>query len=218
MTARSELRAALRGHLSAISIDALLQRHVPDVEIAAMPEPDRQQVAIRFEEAVALFSATSRAELRQLIRAGLGLALQAATGTVERKVVATPIRIELDVSVARNAARKLAAELGFSASAAVKVATGVSELARNIILYAGEGSIEVEALEEGREPKLRVRATDQGPGIPPALLEAILHGKYRSRTGLGKGIVGVKRVANAFSIESKPGAGTTVLAEFRAVS
>jgi serine/threonine-protein kinase RsbT len=91
----------------------------------------------------------------------------------------------------------------------------VSELARNIILYAAEGAVELEPLGTGVEAKLRVRATDRGPGIPPPQLEAILGGQYRSRSGLGKGIVGVKRVANTFSIESKPGVGTTIIAEFR---
>jgi serine/threonine-protein kinase RsbT len=218
MSATSVLRAALRGHLSAISIDALLQRHVGmHGDVASMSDRDREQVARALEEAATLFSATPRAELSKIIRTSLALRLAAEppAASPERGAITTPIRTEIDVNVARNAARKLATDLGFSASAAIKVATGVSELARNIILYAGQGAIELEPLGGAAEPKLRVRSTDQGPGIPPAKLEEILGGQYRSRSGLGKGIVGVKRVASSFSIESKPGAGTTIVAEFR---
>jgi serine/threonine-protein kinase RsbT len=218
MNATSVLRAALRGHLSAISIDALLQRHVGvhRGELASLSERDREQVALALEEAAALFSATPRSELGRIIRTSLGLALDAdPAAPSKRSNVTTFIRTELDVNVARNAAHKLAVELGFSASAAVKVATAVSELARNIILYAAEGAVELEPLGAGTEAKLRVRATDRGPGIPAPQLATILGGQYRSRSGLGKGIIGVKRVANTFSIESKPSVGTSIVAEFR---
>lgn len=218
MNATSALRAALRGHLSAISIDALLQRHVGvhRGELASLSEREREQVALALEEAAALFSVTPRSELGRIIRTSLGLPLGAEPAAPpKRNEATTSIRSELDVNVARNAAHKLATELGFSTSAAVKVATAVSELARNIILYAGEGAVEFEPLGAGVEAKLRVRAIDRGPGIPAPQLESILGGQYRSRSGLGKGIVGVKRVATTFSIESKPGVGTTIVAEFR---
>lgn len=216
MNAISTLRAALRGHLSAISIDAVLQRQLSaNADVANMAEREREQVALGLEEAATLFSTTSRSELRRIIRSSLGLALSTdSAASPARVATTTPIRAEVDVNVARNSARKVATELGFSANAAVRVATGVSELARNIILYAGSGSIELESLGGPGEPKLRVRATDRGPGIPAAQLTAILEGRYRSRSGLGKGISGVKRVASSFNIETKPGAGTTITAEF----
>ena len=218
MTAIPALRAALRGHLSAISIDALLQRHLGAHvgDVTSLSVLDRERAARAIEEAAILFSKSPRGDLRRIIRIHLGLSLAPQLSIPpERNVATTPIRSEVDVNVARNHARKFATELGFSASAAVKVATGVSELARNIILYAGQGTIEIEPLSGGSDPKLRVVATDQGPGIQPAQLESILSGQYRSRSGLGKGIVGVKRVANSFSIDSKPGVGTTIMAEFR---
>jgi serine/threonine-protein kinase RsbT len=219
MKIMSVLRTALSGHLSAISIDALLQRHVgvQHGEVASMSERDREQVALAIEEAASLFSTTPRKELRRILRTSLGLSnADEPAARSDGSVVTTSIRTEVDVNVARNTARQLAAELGFSSSAAVKVATGVSELARNIILYAGEGTVEIQALDRGgAEPKLRVRATDRGPGISATQLDAILGGQYRSRSGLGKGIVGVKRVANSFSIETTPGRGTTIVAEFR---
>src|SRR4029078_11004264 len=50
--------------------------------------------------------------------------------------------------------------------------------------------------------------SDSGPGI--ANLPDILDGQYRSKTGMGLGIIGVRRLVDQFHIEAPPGGGTTI--------
>ncbi|MCO5165748.1 MAG: hypothetical protein M9894_05190 [Planctomycetes bacterium] len=115
---------------------------------------------------------------------------------------------------ARRAAGRLAAKLGFGAVKRMKLMTAVSELARNIGMYAGRGEVRLGAhLPPGAA--VQVEAVDEGPGI--AELQAVLAGTYRSRSGLGLGLRGVQAVADAFSVESAPGQGTRVQALFYAM-
>ena len=108
---------------------------------------------------------------------------------------------EGDVSRARLRAREIALALGASALAAQRVATAVSELSRNIVAYAGTGRLELVPLE-GPPREIGIRAIDEGRGIEK--LDAIMAGQYRSRTGLGKGLLGVKRLASRFEIATGP--------------
>lgn len=110
---------------------------------------------------------------------------------------------------ARTDAKRLADSLGFAIPDAVKIATVVSELARNIVAYAGKGTITLEVVAEPRVG-IRISARDDGPGI--ADVAHILSGKYKSRTGMGLGIVGSKRLVDRFEIDSGPGRGTTIVA------
>jgi serine/threonine-protein kinase RsbT len=126
---------------------------------------------------------------------------------------ATPARIavitEMDVSHARLVAREMASTLRGSAFGVQRASTAVSELARNIAMYGGGGSIELTP-SVGPPPALSIRAIDKGPGIGD--LDAILGGSYRSRTGLGRGLSGVKRLATRFDVQTGRG-GTRVEAE-----
>jgi signal transduction histidine kinase len=119
------------------------------------------------------------------------------------------LRAEHDVVVARQRARQVAKHLGFENQDQVRIATAVSEIARNVIEYAREGRVEF-ALE-GRTPPqiLSIRVTDQGPGIRE--LDLILSGRYQSRTGMGVGLMGARRLMDQFHIESTPERGTTIL-------
>jgi serine/threonine-protein kinase RsbT len=90
-----------------------------------------------------------------------------------------------------------------------RAATAVSELARNIVSYTPGGRLKLEPIA-GTPPRLRIIARDQGPGIPH--LPDVLSGKYRSKTGLGRGLRGVKELTASFDIQTGP-AGTTVTAE-----
>ncbi|MEX1369375.1 MAG: ATP-binding protein [Nannocystaceae bacterium] len=125
----------------------------------------------------------------------------------------TPITVELrsetDMSLARQAARNLAEKMGARSFDTQKFTTAVSELARNIVMYAGRGQLELIPLSEGMRG-LRVLATDQGPGIPN--LDEILEGRYISKKGLGKGILGVRKLMSSFEISSDA-YGTRVQAE-----
>ncbi|WP_164017175.1 ATP-binding protein [Pyxidicoccus trucidator] len=116
------------------------------------------------------------------------------------------VRTESDASHARLAARSLCETLGGRGYECQKVATAVSELARNQIAYAGGGTIQL-APEQTPRRLLRVRAEDQGRGIPD--LERVLSGTYRSKTGMGLGLLGVKRLADRFDVRTGP-SGTQV--------
>jgi signal transduction histidine kinase len=126
--------------------------------------------------------------------------------------VNTPLlRIQLrraeDVVLARRRARQLAEHLGLEPQEQVRLATAVSEVARNAVQYAGGGWAHFE-LHTAKESLLVVRVEDRGPGIPH--LEAVLGGTYRSSSGLGVGLMGARRLADRFDIESTPGQGTRV--------
>lgn len=116
------------------------------------------------------------------------------------------VRTESDASHARLAARSLCETMGGRGYECQKVATAVSELARNQIAYAGGGTIQL-APEQSPRRLLRVRAEDQGRGIPD--LERVLSGTYRSKTGMGLGLLGVKRLADRFDVRTGPN-GTQV--------
>jgi serine/threonine-protein kinase RsbT len=126
---------------------------------------------------------------------------------------APPRRHELasehDVIHARSDAKRLADMLGFAIPDAVKIATVVSELGRNIVTYARAGQIELEVLDAPRVG-IRITATDDGPGI--ADIAHVLSGKYRSRTGMGVGLVGSRRLVDELVVDTAPGRGTKVVA------
>jgi signal transduction histidine kinase/CheY-like chemotaxis protein len=127
---------------------------------------------------------------------------------VPSPVLSLAIRREADVVTARQRARQIAQLLGFDVQDQTRMATAVSEIARNAFTYAGGGHVEF--VVEGRAvPQvLVISVTDQGPGI--ADLRRILEGDYKSRTGMGLGIVGARRLVDRFEIESAPGRGTRV--------
>jgi signal transduction histidine kinase/CheY-like chemotaxis protein len=118
------------------------------------------------------------------------------------------IEFERDVVLARQRARKIAELVGFDAQDQTRIATAVSEIARNAFRYAGGGRVEFRV--EGRTPPqlFWVRVGDRGPGIEK--LDSVLDGSYRSSTGMGVGIVGARRLMDRFQIESAPGRGTRV--------
>ena len=91
-----------------------------------------------------------------------------------------------------------------------RVTTVVSELSRNIVAYTPGGYLELEL--KAMPPRLAIRASDRGSGIPN--LPEILAGKYRSRTGLGRGLLGTKQLAQRFDI-STGASGTTIEAEIQ---
>ncbi|MBI2216236.1 MAG: response regulator [Candidatus Rokubacteria bacterium] len=118
------------------------------------------------------------------------------------------VTYEHDVVAARQRARQITALLGFDVQDQTRVATAVSEIARNAFRYAGGGKVEF--VVEGRTAPqlLLVRISDHGPGIRD--LERVLDGSYRSATGMGLGIVGARRLMDRFDIETEPARGTTV--------
>lgn len=121
------------------------------------------------------------------------------------------LRSEQDIVHCRQAAKRLAAALEWPALEQIRLATAVSELARNIHQYAGSGHFDFALLTDPdrRLRGLQVRALDQGPGI--AELEAIRAGSYRSSTGMGIGLRGAQRLFDDFDLQTSP-AGTRITA------
>jgi serine/threonine-protein kinase RsbT len=122
---------------------------------------------------------------------------------------------EKDIASARLEAWAEAVRIGLSKFTSVKVATAVSELARNIVFYAGRGTIELRPRQDTRETRLEIVAADQGAGIEPEKLDAIFAGTFRSERGLGKGLVAVQKLVDEFQIDTRPGRGTRVSCVFR---
>lgn len=119
---------------------------------------------------------------------------------------------EEDIAVARQMAKQLAQEAGFSLADVTKIATAVSELARNIYRYAGQGKIMLKKKTEEKEGSyLEIIASDQGPGI--ADIDLVMTKGYTTyERSLGIGLTGVKRLMDSFAIYSEVGKGTVVIA------
>jgi serine/threonine-protein kinase RsbT len=120
------------------------------------------------------------------------------------------VRTELEATFARRRAREVVTALGGKSYDAVKAMTLVSELARNIVLYTPGGRIELRICDSPRS--LIVHAADEGPGI--SNLNEVFSGRYRSKTGLGKGLLGAKRLSDRFEIRTDA-SGTRIEAEVR---
>ena len=118
---------------------------------------------------------------------------------------------EEGIVAARQAAREAARRLGFGVVDQSRVATAVSELARNVVRYATGGRGEVAVRPLAASPRgvgLEIVVTDQGPGI--ADVELVLREGFTSSTGLGLGLPGTRRLMDEMEVDSVPGRGTTV--------
>lgn len=116
------------------------------------------------------------------------------------------IHYEQDVVQARQRTRELAKQLGFEAQDQARLATAVSEIARNAFQYAGGGTVEFYL--DGDPRLFLIRIQDRGKGIPH--LADVLAGRYVSPTGMGMGIVGTRRLMDSFEAESSA-QGTTIV-------
>ena len=123
----------------------------------------------------------------------------AAGRVADAKEVTVALLTGHDIPRARQVAREICETLGTRALTQQRLVTIVSELGRNMVLYAGGGRITLRP-PTGASRRVVVLAVDQGPGI--ANLSEIMAGKYKSRSGLGLGIVGTKRLADSFQIDT----------------
>lgn len=117
---------------------------------------------------------------------------------------------EWDIVAARQLGRNVAKELGFGTVDQARITTAISELARNIYLYAGQGQICIEKIYKSGKAGLKVVATDNGPGIKD--IRQVMEDGYSTSGGLGAGLPGVRRLMDEFQIDSMPGTGTEVTA------
>jgi signal transduction histidine kinase/CheY-like chemotaxis protein len=126
---------------------------------------------------------------------------------VKTTLLTLELKYEPDIVAARQRARQIAALLSFDTQDQTRLATAVSEIVRNAFEYAGGGKVEF--LLEEHPAMLSVRVSDHGPGIPH--LTEVLQGRYVSRTGMGLGILGARRLMDRFDVQCPPGQGTIVV-------
>jgi serine/threonine-protein kinase RsbT len=122
--------------------------------------------------------------------------------------ITLPIKRDTDIVLACQKGRTLAAQLGLSGNDQVSVVIAVSEVARNILRYAEQGTIVFKSIQENETPGIMVIAQDEGPGITD--LNLVLQDGYSTGGGLGLGLSGAKRLMDDFEIVSEVGRGTTI--------
>jgi serine/threonine-protein kinase RsbT len=133
------------------------------------------------------------------------------TLAADESVHTVPINGEADLLRVRSSLRGEASGVGLGLTAATKLITAGSELARNIIRYArhGQGLVSIERLADGDRRGVRAVFSDQGPGI--ADLEQAMGDGFSTGSSLGLGLPGSRRLVDEFSIDSSAGLGTTVV-------
>jgi RNA polymerase sigma factor (sigma-70 family) len=119
-----------------------------------------------------------------------------------------PIQTDADVVTARRQGRELAAQAGFSATELTIIATAISEIARNIVMFAERGEVLISLVGENSRQGVTVVARDAGPGISD-LKQAVRDG-YSGYGGMGLGLPGSRRLMDEFEITSEVDKGTTV--------
>ena len=115
---------------------------------------------------------------------------------------------EHDILTARQRGRELASEAGITGSDLTLVATAISEIARNIVEYAGRGELTLTLIGDGENRGILVVARDHGPGIAD-VAQAMQDG-YSTGRSLGLGLPGARRLMDEFEVDSEEGEGTTV--------
>ncbi|WP_156855990.1 anti-sigma regulatory factor [Oceanobacillus sp. AG] len=118
------------------------------------------------------------------------------------------IHKEWDIVGARQLGREMAKEIGFSTVDQARIATAISELARNIYLYADQGKISYEIIYNNSRTGLCLIAEDEGPGISD--ISQVMEDGFTTSGGLGAGLPGVKRLMDEFEVYSEIGKGTTI--------
>ncbi|PKR82534.1 anti-sigma regulatory factor [Heyndrickxia camelliae] len=117
---------------------------------------------------------------------------------------------EWDIVAVRQLGRNIAKELNFGTVDQARITTAISELARNIFLYAKQGQITINKVFDDGKWGLQIIAEDEGPGIQD--IRKAMEDGYSTSGGLGAGLPGVKRLMDTFDIDSKPNQGTIITA------
>lgn len=124
------------------------------------------------------------------------------------QAIETTIRSDLDIVTARSLVREVAKKQGFIPIDQARLATAVSELARNVFLYAKTGEVTIQPIEQDGRKGIEVLCVDRGPGIPD--IEMALQDEYSTSGGKGMGLPGARRLMDEFDIQSKIGEGTSI--------
>ena len=119
------------------------------------------------------------------------------------------IQSDHDIIAARTLARDTSKLLGFGVIDQARIATVVSELARNIFLYAGRGMVTVRTVERPGRTGIEIVCEDQGPGSVD--IQLAMGDGYSTPHGMGMGLLGAQRLMDEFEIQSQEGKGTTII-------
>jgi len=119
------------------------------------------------------------------------------------------IQYEADIVTARQTIKGVAREMGYSLVDQVRLATAISELTRNAILYAGSGAITIIPMNRNGRDGIQIEVIDEGPGIGD--IELAMTDGYTTSGGLGSGLPGSKRLMDEFEIYSEKGKGTRIV-------
>lgn len=208
-TEQSQIATVLARYLSPTNVRAILQQAFRNGEVSVhdIPPSERASLLGHMERGLALFLPPSKrdAALSEL-RGVLERDESAAMGIVTFEIV-----LESDITKVRSEARRIVELKGANGFAVQKVVTIVSELARNMVSYAGGGIMTLAPLPPPNRG-IMINAKDTGTGIPNVAV--VMSGTYKSRTGLGRGLLGCKRLADKFSLDSDR-TGTRIEAEVR---
>lgn len=113
------------------------------------------------------------------------------------------------IVTARGGARELAREMGFGVVDQTRIATAVSEIVRNVVLYAGVGEVTFGVARSiDGTVGMEIVVCDEGPGI--ADVAQVLEGGRSTSRGFGCGIRGSREMMDDFELTSVPGRGTSV--------
>jgi serine/threonine-protein kinase RsbT len=226
-TVEKEIGSILSGTISSITQRSIFNRlgGLATTPVQQLTPSDRATIMQELENSVRLFARSNSSQLiascAKALSSGTGGGVGSATAggataTVPMAPKKLPIEQEKDIATARLEAWSEAVRIGLSKFASVKVATAVSELARNIVFYAGKGTIDLRSVKDERGiAGLQIIASDQGPGIPQSKLDEIWAGTYKSQRGMGKGLVAVKKLVDDFQLDTRSGVGTTVTCIFK---
>jgi serine/threonine-protein kinase RsbT len=229
-TVEKEIGSILTGTISSITQRSIFNRlgGLATTPVQQLTAGDRATILQELENSIRLFARSNSVQLiascAKALNPGPGSGGGGATAgggaSSTAGLVMPPKKLDIeqekDIATARLEAWSEAVRIGLSKFASVKVATAVSELARNIIFYATKGTVELRSVKDEKGlVGLQIIASDQGPGIPQAKLDDIWAGTYKSQRGMGKGLVAVKKLVDEFHLDTRPGIGTTVTCVFK---
>jgi|SRR5690625_150145 len=118
------------------------------------------------------------------------------------------INKEWDIVGARQLGREVARKIGFGTVDQARIATAISELARNIYLYTDSGRILIKVIDDFGKKGIHLRVIDSGPGISD--ISKVMQDGYTTSNGLGAGLPGVRRLMDEFDLKSELGNGTEI--------
>jgi serine/threonine-protein kinase RsbT len=178
-------------------------------EVGVDAEPDRPRVypveVASCEISIRIQAATAKLSIRRLMTLHIKMDMPLHSDIAE---IAIPVKSDLDILNAIRYVKELSNTLNFSNSEQAIIAIVISEIARNIKLYAKSGTMQLRVIQQGHRCGILVVAQDQGPGI--ADLGLAMQNGYTTSNGLGIGLPGAKRLMDEFDIVSEVGKGTTI--------